>query len=99
MVKNKVERISLMGGLLGLLFTNPRKALDDCISYHNTQGWRAIIIVHHSERNLFVIVIQVVVLIFTFGLWTWNAGYLVMFERYDGPHNSVDKRDELRIEK
>ncbi|MEG9884612.1 MAG: hypothetical protein V6Z86_08395 [Hyphomicrobiales bacterium] len=81
MVKNKVARISLMGGLLGLMLTNPRKALDDCINKHNAKGWRSTFIVPHAQRNILVIVIQLAFLVDTLGLWTWGAGYLVMFEK------------------
>ena len=32
---NKVVRIAISGGLIGAIFTNPRKALDDMIDKHN----------------------------------------------------------------
>ena len=81
LVRNKIVRISLMGGLLGLLLTNPRKALDDCVHKNNVDSWRSTFILQHQERNLLMIIIQYVVLICTLGLWTWGAGYLVMFEK------------------
>ena len=39
--KNKVTRVSLMGGLIGMLTTNPRKALEDEIDQQNQNGWTA----------------------------------------------------------
>jgi hypothetical protein len=45
--KNKVARISLMGGLIGALTTNPRKALEDEIDKGNNEGWNAIHIEPH----------------------------------------------------
>lgn len=79
--KNKVTRISLMGGLIGALTTNPRKALEDAIDKGNNDGWNAIHIEPHSTTNLFVWVVQLLVLTLTFGLWTWGGGYIVLFEK------------------
>lgn len=79
--KNKVVRISLMGGLIGALTTNPRKALEDAIDKENNEGWNAIHIEPHSTANLFVWVLQLVVLVCTLGLWTWGGGYMVLFEK------------------
>lgn len=79
--KNKVSRISLMGGLIGALTTNPRKALEDEIDKGNQDGWGAIHIEPHSTTNLLVWVLQLAVLLLTLGLWTWGGGYIVLFER------------------
>lgn len=78
---NKVSRISLMGGLIGLLTTNPRKALEDEISKANEEGWNAIHIEVHSTTNLFMWLLQLLVLFLTLGLFTWGGGYLVLLER------------------
>jgi len=83
MVRNKIVRLTLMGGLLGLLLTNPRRALEGCIEQHNNEGWRSTFIVPHSERNLLISSIQIVMLIVTLGMWTFGSGYLVMFEKED----------------
>jgi hypothetical protein len=82
--KNKISRISLMGGILGAIFTNPRKALEDEVTLGNKTGWVATHIEPHRTTNLFVFLVQIAVLIFTFGLFTWGGGYLVLFEREDG---------------
>ncbi len=79
--KNKVSRISLMGGLIGALATNPRKALEDMIDKENNDGWNAIHIEPHKTTNLFVSIVQFLVLICTLGLWTWGGGYIVLFEK------------------
>ncbi len=81
--KNKVTRISLMGGIIGALTTNPRKALEDEINKGNQEGWNAIHIEPHKTTNLFIAGLQIVVLILTLGLFTWGGGYLVLFERED----------------
>jgi len=79
--KNKVGRIALMGGLIGMLTTNPRKALEDRIDEENAQGWNAIHIEPHRTTNLFVWLLQLIVLFLTIGLFTWGGGYLILFER------------------
>lgn len=79
--KNKVTRISLMGGLIGALSTNPRKALEDEIDKGNQDGWSAIHIEPHRTTNLFIAVLQLVVLVLTLGLFTWGGGYIILFER------------------
>lgn len=81
MAKNKVTRISLMGGLIGALTTNPRKALEDNIDQQNQQGWKALHISEHRTTNLFIWVLQLLVLVLTLGLFTWGGGYLVLFEK------------------
>lgn len=79
--RNKVVRVSLSGGIIGLLTTNPRKALEDAIDGANQEGWNAVHIIEHSTSNMLVWVLQILVLVITFGLWTWGAGYLILMER------------------
>lgn len=81
MKKNKVGRISLSGGIIGLLTTNPRRALEDHIEKSNADGWHATHIEPHTTNNLLVTAAQFAVLIMTLGLWTWGAGYIVLFEK------------------
>jgi len=78
---NKVVRLALSGGLIGMVFTNPRKALDDVIDKHNQDGWNAIYFAEHKTSNLFVLLLQIIVLICTIGFWTFGAGYMVLFEK------------------
>jgi len=79
--KNMVTRVSLMGGLIGALATNPRKALENEIDKANREEWNAIHIEPHITTNLFVWILQLLVLALTLGLFTWGGGYLVLFER------------------
>lgn len=81
MKKNKIGRVSLSGGLIGLLTTNPRKALDDEIDKHNINGWNVVNVLPHKTTNAFVFAAQILVLCCTLGLWTWGAGYLVILEK------------------
>jgi hypothetical protein len=78
---NKVVRVSLSGGLIGLLTTNPRRAIDNAIDKANQDGYHCHQIVPHSSRNLLVILIQITVLLATLFLWTWGAGYILLFQK------------------
>lgn len=78
---NKVLRVSLSGGIIGLLTTNPRRALDGAINTANKDGWTATHIDNHSNSNILVRLVQFAVLICTIGLWTWSDGYLVLLEK------------------
>ena len=78
-----------MGGLIGAIFTNPRKALEEAIEEANQHGWNAIHIQPHRTTNLIVWLLQLVVLILTLGLWTWGSGFLVLLERDERPYESA----------
>ena len=79
--KNMIIRVSLMGGLIGAIATNPRKALENEIDKANREGWNAIHIEPHRTTNLLIWILQLLVLALTLGLFTWGGGYLVLFER------------------
>lgn len=79
--ENRVVRLSLSGGLIGVLFTNPRRALEKTIKDQNAQGWNCHQIVTHSGQNIAVKVLQLVVLCLTLLLWTWDDGYILLFEK------------------
>lgn len=81
MLENKVEVINLSGGILGLLLTNPRSALGKNIAAHNAKGWRVVQVIPHSDTNLMVYLLKLVVLMLTLLMWTWGAGYIVIYER------------------
>lgn len=78
---NKVVRLSLAGGIIGWLTTNPRRALDQRIDKENQEGWNAIYVLPHHDTNLVAAIARMVVLVCTLFLWTWGAGYLILFER------------------
>lgn len=78
---NKIETINLSGGIIGLLLTNPKRALANNILRQNSDGWNVVQIITHTDTNLFLIIIKILVLILTLFLWTWGAGYIVIYER------------------
>jgi hypothetical protein len=79
--KNKVVRIALSGGLIGMFTTNPRKALDDAIDSGNQDGWNAVYFSEHQTSNMFIKLLQVTVLSLTLFLWTFGSGYMILMEK------------------
>jgi hypothetical protein len=79
--ENKIVRIALSGGIIGALCTSPRRALDAAVRKHNAEGWNCRQVLPHSTSNVGILVLQLVCLICTCGLWTFGAGYLLLFER------------------
>jgi hypothetical protein len=78
---NKVVRIALSGGIIGWLTTKPRRALDAVIDKHNQDGSNAIYFAEHRTTNIFVAILQYLVLFLTLFLWTFGAGYMILFEK------------------
>ena len=90
---NKVVRVSLSGGLVGALGTNPRKALEQVIQKYNAAGWNCHQIYPHTTRNIFIMLLQVLLLVMTIGLWTFGAGYLLLFEKDNTDYSKKEKHE------
>ena len=87
---NNVVRVALSGGLLGMLGTSPRHAIQKRIIKENLAGWSAIYILPHSTANLLIYILQFAILICTLGLWTFTGGYLILFEKEsDNPERDL----------
>ncbi len=74
-----IEIVNLSGGIIGMLGTNPRKAILQKITEMEAQGWHCHQIIPYSTRNAAVIFLQLLVLACTLGLWTFGAGFLLLF--------------------
>ena len=84
-------RISLSNGLVGPIFTDPRKALENRILEENKNGWNAIYFIPHKETNLVVSILQIIVLVLTLFLWTWGGGYMILFEKETDGDEKIQK--------
>jgi hypothetical protein len=84
---NKVVRVALSGGLVGLLGTNPAYAIENVISVWNDKGYHCRQILPHETRNLIAKLFQILVLIMTIGIWTFGAGYILLLEKIPLPEN------------
>ena len=78
---NRVERISLSGGIIGSMVTNPRNAIEKKCQALNAEGWNCHQIILHSSNNILVAVLRGVVLLVTAFMWTFGDGYILIFEK------------------
>lgn len=78
---NKVINMSLAGGLIGLMTTNPRRSLDNLIDKHNQDGWNLVQVIPSEDRNIIMFILKLIVLICTIGLYTFGSGYLLIMEK------------------
>lgn len=77
---NKVVRVSFSGGLIGFFFGSSRGKIESVIHKHNAEGWNLAEVIADSP-NLAIILLRIVILICTLGLWTLSSGYLLIMER------------------
>ena len=78
---NRVERISLSGGIIGSMATNPRNAIQKKCEELNAEGWHCHQIIPHSSNNILVSVLRALVLMVTLFMWTFGDGYLLLFKK------------------
>jgi len=77
---NKVERIRYSGGLLGLIFGNPKGKLNDKVEEMNSMGWN-LHLIHGDNFNILLWLLRLLILIVTLGLWTIGSSELLVFEK------------------
>ncbi len=91
---NKVVRVNFAGGLLGLIFGSHRGKLETVISQENSNGWNLAEYIPDNP-NLALLLLRLVLLVLTLGLWTIATGYILVFEK---PVNStVDDRGQQNL--
>ena len=82
MKMNRVVRIGLAGGLIGAVVTNSRAAFEKSITQQNAQGWNLCEVVPIGGTNLFMLIIRLLILVLTLGLFTLGSNYLLIFEKW-----------------
>ena len=78
--KNKVERLTYSGGLLGVLFGSSKGKLQSKVEEMNEIGWN-LHMIHRDEVNLVIILFRWLLLALTLGLWTIGSSVLLVFEK------------------
>ena len=92
---NKVVRISYSGGLLGLLFGSARGKLEKVLEDNNRKGWNLAEVIPDNP-NLVIILVRLILLTITLGLWTLSTSYLLILERpVDAESSTTDPRPDL----
>jgi hypothetical protein len=79
--RNKVDEVSFIGGLIGLLFVSPRRIIDNRVKEANEHGWNLIAIEKTSGNNLLINILRFVLLVVTLGLFTFGDGMYLVFEK------------------
>lgn len=77
---NKIERISYSGGLYGLLLGSAKGELQSKVDEMNQRGWN-LHFIHKDEFNLIHILLRVLLLCLTLGIWTLGSSELLIFEK------------------
>ena len=77
---NKVVRVNFAGGLLGLIFGSSRGKVESVVQKHNADGWNVAEVISDNP-NLALILVRVLLLFLTVGLWTISTGYLFIMEK------------------
>jgi ABC-type transport system involved in multi-copper enzyme maturation permease subunit len=79
---NKVLRLSYYSGLIGLVFGSTKNRVQNAVSAMNQNGYR-LHLIHQDDINLVQILGRYLLLIITFGVWTWGRNDLLIFEKND----------------
>lgn len=77
---NKVVRVNFAGGLLGLIFGSSRGKVESVVQKHNADGWNVAEVITDNP-NLALIMVRLLLLVVTLGLWTISSGYLFIMEK------------------
>jgi len=77
---NQVERISYAGGLYGLLFGSAKGKLQAKVEEMNQRGWN-LHFIHNDGLNIVHILLRVLLLFITLGIWTLGSSELLIFEK------------------
>ena len=79
--RSKVDEVSFVGGLYGLLFTNPKMAIESRVKKGNDAGWRLVQIHPSSGTNLLIWFLRLLLLVVTLGIFTFGDGVYLVFEK------------------
>ena len=77
---NQVERITYAGGLYGLLFGSTKGKLQAKIEEMNQRGWN-LHFIHNDNLNILHILLWLLFLVVTLGIWTFGSTSLLVFEK------------------
>ena len=80
-ILNRVERVWLASGLIGMIITNPREAVEKKCIELNQQGYQAHQIMPHGNFNILALLGQLALLVVTLGLFTFTPGYMILFKK------------------
>lgn len=77
---NRVVRVSVSSGIIGMLLSDSRGALEKTIAKCNNQGYRVVQVIPDGGGNIFRLLLKLICLICTLFLWTFDDGYILILE-------------------
>ena len=78
---NKVVKVTLTGGIIGLLSGDAIDSLNEMIKSENSKGWEVVQILPDNNINLITIVLRMLLLLITFLLYTKSNGYFIVLKK------------------
>jgi len=78
---NKVVKVTLVGGLIGLLAGSPVDSLNKRIRNENSQGWEVVQVLPDTNLNLLTVILRILLLMITLLLYTTTNGYFIVLKR------------------
>lgn len=79
--RNKVDKVSFIGGFIGWLMVDPRTTIDNRVTLANGAGWNLVQLTPTGGSNALIAALRFVVLILTLGLLTFGDGVYLIFEK------------------
>lgn len=78
--RNQIERMQYTGGLIGLIAGSAKGKLQKKVDEKNAEGWN-LAFIHADNPNLIIILIRILILLLTLGIWTIGSSELLVFEK------------------
>lgn len=78
---NKVSKITLTGGIIGLFAGSSLSALNKRISSENAQGWEVVQVLPDTSLNILTVILRMLLLMITLFLYTTSNGYYIVLKR------------------
>jgi hypothetical protein len=78
---NRISKVSLVGGLIGIVAGSPDESLNKRIRLENSKGWQVVQILPDTHVNLLSLIIRVLLLVITLFIFTTANGYYIVLKR------------------
>jgi zinc-ribbon domain len=79
--QNKVIKVTLVGGLIGLFAGNASNSINKKIATINASGWEVIQILPDTDSNILTFLIRIILVVITLFFYTTNNGYYIVIKK------------------
>ena len=77
----RVVNVNLSGGIIGVLGDSPQSKLNKAAKAYSNDGWRVQQILPAAFPNLILLILRLILLLITLGLYTTREGYYLLLEK------------------